>query len=96
MAFGADENFVLDVLHPGKSESPRQRFVALLGDKIIGFASWDNPHSLSHERVLHLYIDESFSEAEMIIDHVIEVVLRDSALFFPVMITLYVVGGLRA
>ncbi|MGD9366040.1 MAG: GNAT family N-acetyltransferase [Desulfobacteraceae bacterium] len=90
MTFWADKDFILDVLHPGKSESPRQRFVAWLGNKIIGFASWDNPHSLSHERVLHLYIDESFAEAEMIIDHVIEVVLRDSALLFPLMITLYV------
>lgn len=89
MTFRANKDFVLDIMHPGTSQSPRQRFVAYLGDKILGFSSWDSPRSLSRERVLHLYVDESFSEAEMIIDHVIEVVLRDSAPLTAMMVTLY-------
>ena len=88
ISFQVKREHFAEILHPGTGSSPRVRIVANIGNRILGIASWDNSKSLSPERILHLYIDENSAEAEMVIDHVIEASLRDSALFFPMILTL--------
>lgn len=88
IAFRVNKEQLLEVLHPGTRSTPRSRIVACMGDKILGVASWDNSKSLSPHRILHLYVDENCSEAEMVVDHVLEASLRDTVLFFPMVVTL--------
>ncbi|WP_172683822.1 GNAT family N-acetyltransferase [Desulfosarcina cetonica] len=79
---------ISEILHPGMEPSPRHRIVAKIEDKFLAFASWDSYKSLSRERKLHLFVDENSVKSEMIIDHVIEASLRDTAISIPTIITL--------
>lgn len=76
-SLGATAQTLAVLLCPGSSTLPRRRVMARVGEQIMAVASWDSPDSLGQHRVLHLYVDESYSQAETVIDHFIEVVLRD-------------------
>jgi len=88
MLFQVKREHVPEILHPGMAPSPRIRIVAFIGNRILGVASWENSKCLIRERILYLYVDENSIQAEMIIDHVIEASLRDTAIFTPMIIIL--------
>ena len=88
MSFRVKKEHIPEILHPGMEPSPRIRIVAKIGNRILGVASWDNYKSLTREKILYLYVDENSIKSEMIIDHVLEASLRDSAIFTPMVITL--------
>ena len=70
--------------------SPRhRRTVARVEGKIVGVASW-NPPSLDARVDLSLYVDENVHGSEIVIDHVLETVLRDSNPFTARMIVLQI------
>lgn len=74
---GVDPEGLATIWHPGTISSPRRRITARTGADLIAVASWDGPASLSTPKVLHLYVDEISPCAETIIDHVLELALRD-------------------
>lgn len=75
---GAAEKDLATIWHPGSVASPRRRVIARVGANLIAVASWDRPTGLSRPTVLHLYVDETFQLAQTVMDHVLEVVLRDT------------------
>lgn len=88
MSFQVKKEHIPEILHPGMAPSPRIRIVANIGSRILGIASWENSKCLTREKILYLYVDENSIQAEMIIDHVLEASLRDTAIFTPMIITL--------
>ena len=75
---GVDSEDSAEALQTGFSPVPRRRMVAHVGDQLVMTASWDGPDALRRRTALHLYVDERFPRAEMLIDHVFESVLQDS------------------
>lgn len=89
MSRGVAEKDLAAIWHPGASTFPRRRITAHVGADLIAAASWDGSGSLSQPTVLHLYVDESAHCAENVIDHVLEVSLRDAQLFTTRLVVLY-------
>ena len=81
LAIGVDLDAVPTVWSPGASGSLRRRITIRSGDGLIGIASWDSASRFKSDIELHLYVDEQTAEAERVIDHVLETVLRDSGPF---------------
>ena len=77
-----------EILHPGTDTLPRRRLVAFIGNQIVGVASWDNPQSLSRDKNLYLFVNESASGSEMIMDHVLEASIKDAKPFYSMVVTL--------
>lgn len=81
LAIGVDQDVLPAVWDPGASGSIRRRIIIRSGEKLIGVASWDSASRFKRHIHLYLYIDEQNPEAERVIDHVFETVLRDSEPF---------------
>lgn len=77
------------IWHPGSSNAPRRRITARVDNELIAVASWDHPGTLKNERILYLYVDEKSSQAEKVIDHIIEVNMHETRSFKPNIIILY-------
>lgn len=75
---GASQSDITTIWHPGAVSSPRHRVKARVGSDIIAVASWDSPIGPRRSTVLHLYVDESYKRADVVIDHFLEVALRDT------------------
>lgn len=75
---GVPQRDLATIWHPGAISSPRRRVTARVGADLIAVASWDGPSSFSRPTMLHLYVDETSYGEETVIDHVLEVVLRDT------------------
>lgn len=78
MTIGVDVDILSTVWDPGASGSVRKRITIRSGEKLIGVTSWDSASRFKRNIHLHLYVDEHNPEAERVIDHVLETVLRDS------------------
>lgn len=78
IARGVIERNLSTIWHPGATSYPRRRVTARVGSNLLAVASWDRSSSVSQSTVLHLYVDETSLWAETVIDHVLEVVLRDT------------------
>jgi len=75
---GVSQSDLATIWSPGTNSTPRRRFVARLGTKLMAVASWDGPSSFSRPVILHLYVDEASSGVEAVIDHVLESVQQDA------------------
>jgi len=81
VAIGVHKDILPAVWDPGASGSIRRRIIVRSGEKLIGVASWDSSSPFINHIHFHLYIDEQNPEAERVIDHIFETVLRDSEPF---------------
>lgn len=81
LAIGVAPDAIPAVWSPGASGSLRRRIIIRSGDALIGIASWDSATPFKRDVELHLYVNEQTPEAERVIDHVLETVLRDSGPF---------------
>lgn len=66
-------------LSPGASGNERRRVCALVDGELSGIASWRRPSKLKPEIILYLYVDETKRESQRVIEHFLELALREKS-----------------
>jgi len=74
---GLDKDEAIKVWKGGPSSSKQRRIYAASSEGIIGVASWNIPSIHVPDLQFNLYVNEYVSSSEKIIDHAIELIVRD-------------------
>ncbi len=76
--FGKTESEAKALVTRSPGSSAIKKVVISIGDKVVGYSSWNLPSGLNNTIDFHLYVDEESVGVVTAVDHLIESMIRDT------------------